>query len=122
MLACGLLASLALPAAPAGSQELGPIRLSLQRRLEAPIVVRTAEKKSPLATAPSPPRRRRSLGRKILGGVLGGVGGFVGGVYLGAAIEGASCNCDDPGLRGAIVGAPIGLVLGAIAGVALASR
>jgi len=46
----------------------------------------------------------------------------VGGVYLGAAIEGETCNCDDPGLRGAVVGAPIGLVLGAIAGVALASK
>jgi hypothetical protein len=73
-------------------------------------------------TAASPPKRKRSLGRKILGGVLGGAGGFVGGLYLGAAIEGTSCNCDDPGLRGAIVGAPIGLVLGAIGGVVLASR
>ena len=85
-------------------------------------MIRTAEKRSLPATAPSPPWRRRSLGRKIVGGVLGGAGGFVGGAYLGAAIEGDRCNCDDPGLRGAIIGAPIGLVLGAIAGVVLASK
>jgi len=118
---CVLVASLALPATPAIAQEPGPIRLSLQRRLQAPIVIR-AGGKTWQAPAPAPPKRTRSAGRKILGGVLGGVGGFVGGAYLGAAIEGDSCNCDDPGLQGALIGAPIGLVLGAIAGVVLASK
>ena len=119
---CGLLAALAAPAPAADPQAFGPIRRSLQRRLEAPVVIiRAGEKPLPAAATPGP-KRRRSVARKILGGVLGGVGGFVGGLYLGAAIEGESCNCDDPGLRGAVVGAPIGLVLGAIAGVALASK
>jgi hypothetical protein len=119
---CGLVAALAVPAPAADPQAFGPIRRSLQRRLEAPIVIIRAGETPLPAAATSPPKRRRSVGRKILGGVLGGAGGFVGGAYLGAAIEGDSCDCDDPGLHGAIVGAPIGLVLGAIAGVALASR
>jgi hypothetical protein len=62
-------------------------------------------------------RRQRSVGRKIVGGILGGVGGFFGGGYLGAAIEGDRCNCDDPGLMGALIGAPIGATVGAILGV-----
>ena len=121
-LLCAVIALLSLGAARVEPQDFdGPIRRSLRRRLEAPVVSRIyPQTMSPAAT--SPPKRKRSLGRKILGGVLGGAGGFVGGLYLGAAIEGQSCNCDDPGLRGAIVGAPIGLVLGAIGGVVLASR
>jgi len=111
-----------VPASAADPQPFGPIRRSLQRRLEAPIVIVRAGAKPLPAAAISLPKRRRSVGRKIFGGVLGGAGGFVVGAYLGAAIEGDSCDCDDPGLRGAIIGAPIGLVLGAIAGVVLASK
>jgi hypothetical protein len=62
------------------------------------------------------PPQQRSLTRKILGGVAGGVGGFFLGGYLGAQIEGDSCNCDDPGLKGIIIGAPIGAIGGAIFG------
>jgi hypothetical protein len=61
--------------------------------------------------------RHRSVKRKILGGAIGGVGGFFGGGYLGAAIEGDRCNCDDPGLMGALIGAPVGAAIGAILGV-----
>jgi hypothetical protein len=70
---------------------------------------------APVAQATEP--RRRSVGRKILGGALGGVGGFFAGGYLGAAIEGDDCHCDDPGLKGALIGAPIGAAVGAILGV-----
>jgi len=56
---------------------------------------------------------RRGVGRRILGGAVGGVGGFFGGGYLGAAIEGDRCECDDPGLMGAVIGAPIGAAVGA---------
>ena len=52
---------------------------------------------------------------RFLGGIAGGVGGFFGGAYLGAALE-PDCNCDDPGFRGFLIGAPIGAVAGAILG------
>lgn len=61
-------------------------------------------------------RSQRSTKRKVLGAVLGGVGGFFGGGFLGAKIEGNRCNCDDPGLVGFMVGAPIGGVAGSILG------
>src|SRR5688572_33042345 len=48
--------------------------------------------------------RRRSVGRRILGGALGAVGGFFAGGYIGAKIDGP-CDCDDPGFKGALIGA-----------------
>jgi len=62
------------------------------------------------------PGRERSTRRKIFGGIVGGAGGFFGGMFLGAAIEGDRCNCDDPGLVGALIGAPVGGVAGGILG------
>jgi hypothetical protein len=64
---------------------------------------------------PTSSRRRSSVGRKILGGALGGVGGFFAGGYIGAKIDG-QCDCDDPGFKGFLIGAPIGSVVGAILG------
>ena len=40
-------------------------------------------------------------------------------VSASVAIEGQGCACDDPGLQGAMIGAPIGTVAGAILGVRL---
>lgn len=48
-----------------------------------------------------------------------GVGGLVVGGRIGAAIEGDSCRCDDPGIKGFVIGAPIGAAIGAIIGLAL---
>lgn len=64
-------------------------------------------------------RRQRSIGRKVLGGVIGAVGGFFAGGFLGAAIEGDGCHCDDPGLKGFLIGAPVGAVTGGILGATL---
>jgi hypothetical protein len=61
--------------------------------------------------------RRRSIGRKVIGGVIGAVGGFFAGGFLGAAIEGDRCDCDDPGLQGFVIGAPVGAVTAGILGV-----
>jgi hypothetical protein len=58
----------------------------------------------------------RSKKRIIAGAIAGGVGGFLGGGFLGAHIEGDRCNCDDPGVRGFLIGAPIGAVAGGIVG------
>jgi len=59
---------------------------------------------------------RRGVGRAILGGAVGAVGGLFTGGYLGAKIEGNSCHCDDQGLTGALIGAPIGTIAGAVLG------
>ena len=58
----------------------------------------------------------RSKKRIIAGAIAGGVGGFFGGGFLNAHIEGDRCNCDDPGVRGFLIGAPIGAVAGSLLG------
>jgi len=70
------------------------------------------------ANSQRPPQasRERSIRRKVLGAIVGGVGGFFGGLFLGAAIEGDRCDCDDPGLVGALIGAPVGGAAGGIVG------
>jgi len=60
--------------------------------------------------------RKRSVARRVLGGAIGATGGLFAGGYLGAVIEGDRCNCDDPGLMGALIGAPVGAVTGGILG------
>ena len=62
------------------------------------------------------PRSERGVGRKVLGAIVGAAGGFFAGGYLGAAIEGDRCHCDDPGLKGALIGMPIGATAGGILG------
>lgn len=69
------------------------------------------------ATTPQTPapKRKRSMVRKVAGGVVGAVGGLFAGAYTGALFTN-DCRCDDPGLEGAIIGAPIGAIIGAIIG------
>jgi hypothetical protein len=67
-------------------------------------------------TRPAFQNNRRSIARKIVGAAVGAFGGFFLGGYTGAAIEGDRCNCDDPGLQGFLIGAPIGAVAGGIFG------
>jgi hypothetical protein len=40
-------------------------------------------------------------------------------MFLGAALEGDRCNCDDPGFVGALNGAPVGAVVGGVVGYKL---
>jgi hypothetical protein len=61
-------------------------------------------------------RRDKPVWRRIAGAAVGATGGFFGGGFLGAAIEGDSCSCDDPGLKGFLIGAPAGAVAGGILG------
>jgi hypothetical protein len=60
------------------------------------------------------PRREMSTGKRILWTSVAGLGGFFAGGFLGAAIEGDSCNCDDPGFKGFLIGVPIGTAAAAI--------
>jgi hypothetical protein len=72
-----------------------------------------------LLQAPTSTRSRaraRSTTRIVAGAIVGAVGGFFAGGFLGAHIEGDRCNCDDPGVRGFLIGAPIGAVAGGIVG------
>jgi hypothetical protein len=62
-----------------------------------------------------------STGRRVLWTSIGAAGGFFAGGYAGAWIENAvdPCHCDDPGLKGALIGMPIGAVAGGISGFLL---
>ena len=90
-----------------------PIRDSLNTVDYGRIVGQNVRSAS-LQSAPS--SRKRSVARRILGGALGATGGLFAGGFLGAVIEGDRCNCDDPGLMGALIGAPVGAVTGGILG------
>lgn len=57
---------------------------------------------------------KMGTGERIGWTALAGLGGFFAGGYIGAAIEGDSCQCDDPGLKGALTGMPIGAAAAAI--------
>jgi hypothetical protein len=83
--------------------------VAAETRLTAPAAARRAQ-------AGPAPRARRGVGKRILGGIAGGVGGFFAGAYIGAAIDGECGGCDDPGLKGALIGMPIGAAIGAWAG------
>jgi hypothetical protein len=48
-----------------------------------------------------------------------GLLGFLAGGVTGAALD-RHCRCDDPGLRGFVIGAPIGAGLGAALGFLMA--
>jgi hypothetical protein len=86
--------------------QVGSIRRSLERLDYGSLIT---------IDALQPVTQRKSVGRRIVGGALGGVGGFFAGGYLGAKIDG-QCDCDDPGFKGFLIGAPIGTVVGAILG------
>ena len=60
--------------------------------------------------------RARSKKRIVAVAIAGSVGGFCAGGFLGAHIEGDRCDCDDPGVRGFLTGAPIGALAGGIVG------
>jgi hypothetical protein len=68
------------------------------------------------------PGRRRSGDRAMWGLFLGAIGGLIVGGIAGAEISAGSCHCDNPELHGFVIGAPIGTVVGAFMGYAVASR
>ena len=65
--------------------------------------------------------KKEQVARSVLGAVVGAVGGFFGGGFVGSKLE-PSCRCDDPGLRGFLIGAPIGAVAGALVGAWAATQ
>ena len=69
------------------------------------------------ASPPLPRSRAGKTARQIGAAVIGSIGGMMVGGRVGAALEGTSCRCDDPGLKGFLVGAPVGMAIGAVLGV-----
>ena len=67
---------------------------------------------------------RTSTATLATAGIAAGAFGLIGGIKLGESIERSSysCNCDDPGLLGAIIGAFIGPAIAAPLGVHLANQ
>jgi len=59
--------------------------------------------------------RRSSGAQRLTAGLALGVAGFLAGGFVGAGLD-RNCGCDDPGMRGFVVGAPIGAALGATLG------
>jgi hypothetical protein len=66
----------------------------------------------------APASGKRSVARVVTGIVLGAAAGTFAGGFVGYKIERgfADCRCDDPGIRGLIIGAPIGAAIGAVLG------
>jgi hypothetical protein len=79
---------------------------------------RVASQRTPVhGPATSTAGGRRSTNNKTLNVVIAATAGLFLGGYLGAAIEGNRCQCDDPGMVGAMIGAPLGAAAGAVVAV-----
>ena len=116
------LIALMLAAPTAVAEEAVPvrptnIRASVEKiRFDAPSLARSS---SPQIRFQQ--QKPTSLPTKITAGFVGAFLGFCAGGYIGAKLE-PSCACDDPGLQGFVIGAPIGAIAGAIGAVKLVSR
>src|SRR5262249_7916586 len=92
-----------------------PIRDAIARSASIVTLNRT------VAVPASGPHAKRAA--NIKGGAIGGAVGFFAGMFIGYAIDRAhGCACDDPGLAGLVIGAPVGAVAGAVFGTWVASR
>lgn len=97
--------------------DLGPLTLLPAKGARAATLLAVRSDKSlQVPTSTQRGARGRSKKRIVAGAIVGSVGGFFAGGFLGAHIEGDRCNCDDPGVRGFLIGAPIGAVTGGILG------
>jgi hypothetical protein len=103
-----LLVSVAAPAARAQS-----IRASVEALRSAPgPVLKSGQPGGKVVGHFAGPSRQKPDRALVV--ALGVVGGLVGGAYIGARIEGTGCQCDDPGLKGAMIGVPVGAIAGGV--------
>jgi len=103
-----LLVSVAAPAAHAQS-----IRASVEALRSAPAPALTSGQTGVTVGGPFAKASGQKPNRALVV-TLGVVGGLFGGAYIGAKIEGSGCQCDDPGLKGAMIGAPVGAIAGGV--------
>jgi hypothetical protein len=100
------------------SQQRPRLEIRLPKELRAPAAGRARVGDSRVQTVSSSPTAGAGPSplKRVLWGVVGGVGGFFGGGTLGYKIDrlGRTCGCDDPGLKGLVIGALIGAPTGAI--------
>jgi hypothetical protein len=66
----------------------------------------------------TPVQTHRRAANVVAGAFLGAVAGVFAGGFVGYKIERGfgDCRCDDPGLRGIIIGVPIGAIVGGVLG------
>ena len=105
-----------LASTPALAQTASPpVDARTFRASIAAVKFETVSAEKPASAAPKLRRAgKMGTGERIGWTALAGLGGFFAGGYIGAAIEGDRCNCDDPGLQGALIGFPIGTAAAAI--------
>jgi hypothetical protein len=96
---------------------LAPTSVNLRQmirktKIDAPVIVARRDG-APRGTMS---RARPGAGARTAAVAAGIVGGFFLGGYVGAKIEKQywDCNCDDPGLKGFLIGAPTGAALGGV--------
>jgi hypothetical protein len=113
------IAAVLLMAAVAGADERQPAQLIISQQTIQQALQATSR-------SSGVPRQRASsshTGRRVAWTAIGAAGGFFAGGYVGSTIDRRihDCNCDDPGFKGLLIGAPIGAIAGGIAGF-VASR
>jgi hypothetical protein len=94
---------------PVRKTSAGPLQQSIARIQAGQLRVHLFQSTKPR------PRVHRSARRVIYAGI-GAFAGFVAGGYVGVKIEGNRCRCDEPGLTGFIIGAPIAMIVGGVIG------
>lgn len=104
---------LMLTLAPVSAWAEGPIARAARSYATAPGALQLSRAPAAQSQARSD---RRGPGRIIAGAAVGATAGFFAGAYLGAWIDGECGGCDDPGLKGALIGMPVGAVVGGILG------
>lgn len=118
ILIIGLLGTLAAPPAFAGQRldETGIDPVVFRNSIASVRFDGAPARETHTATPPAVQgEKKMSKGWRALWTAAAGFGGFYAGGVIGARIEGGCNGCDDPGLKGAIIGAPIGAATAAIA-------
>jgi hypothetical protein len=107
-------------ASPADAQDLRSAAQTVARRTaiqQVPDLLDAGAHRSRVPSSSSlKPPRQSSVATKASIIALATLGGFVAGGFAGAALENAitPCKCDDPGLRGSMIGAPAGAVVAGV--------